>query len=160
MDKVNKIINDQEYRLYLEKNNKHEQKRIYCKHDLAHFLDVARIGYIINLENRLNISKNLIYSSALLHDIGKWKQYESQIPHHIASASLSQPILRRVGFEDEEIQLIQEAILCHRDPSVATNQDLKGLLYKADKLSRRCFDCKAKHQCNWDNTVFNSEIIV
>ena len=37
-----------------------EKSRIFCKHDLQHSLDVARIAYILNLEADLKIEKEII----------------------------------------------------------------------------------------------------
>ena len=51
-EKINKIEND-------------EKTRVFCKHDFSHLMDVARICYIINLEENLNIDKDLILS--LIH---------------------------------------------------------------------------------------------
>ena len=49
---------------------KAEQERIYCNHTMEHFLDVARICYIMVLQDRAEISRELIYGAALLHDLG------------------------------------------------------------------------------------------
>ncbi|WP_128609458.1 HD domain-containing protein, partial [Clostridium haemolyticum] len=50
--------------------------------------------YIINLENKLSFNKDVIYACGLLHDVGRWQQYEESIPHEIASANLSEEILK------------------------------------------------------------------
>ena len=60
-----------------------EQKREFCRHQMPHLLDVARIAYILNLERQLGIEKEVIYTAALLHDIGKFGQYRDGIPHEI-----------------------------------------------------------------------------
>ncbi len=157
MDRINLIINNQKYLNHLKKNRKHEKKRIYCKHNLQHFLDVARIAYIYNLESGLNIEKDLIYATALLHDIGKWQQYESKIPHCSASALLSQEILEECGFVPEEIEKITSAILTHRSyPD--SEAELNLLIYRADKQSRRCFACKAYNNCDWPDEKKNKGI--
>ena len=43
-----------------------ERDRQFCRHDLVHFLDVARLAYIENLERGLGVDKELIYAAALL----------------------------------------------------------------------------------------------
>ena len=58
-----------------------EKDRIYCRHGMEHFLDTARIAYIRSLEETIPVSKDHIYAAALLHDIGKWQQYEDGTPH-------------------------------------------------------------------------------
>lgn len=52
-----------------------------ARHGMVHFLDVARIGTIIALEEGLKIDREWIYAAALLHDCGKHEQYEIGIPH-------------------------------------------------------------------------------
>ena len=54
-----------------------EQERIFCCHQMNHLLDTARIAYILSLERGIGISKEAIYAAAILHDIGKGRQYES-----------------------------------------------------------------------------------
>ena len=62
-----------------------EASREFCRHDVTHFLDVARLAWIENLERGLGVSKEEIYAAALLHDIGRHLQYEKGIPHDEAS---------------------------------------------------------------------------
>ena len=54
MERVNKIITHDMYKKYLEKNHRAEENRCFCRHDMAHFLDVARLAMIFALpENRM-----------------------------------------------------------------------------------------------------------
>lgn len=127
-----------------------EKGRIFCHHDMVHFLDVARIGRILNAEEGLGVKTELIYGAALLHDIGKHLQYKEGIPHELASAELAAGILSRCGFDEKETSVIIDAIRGHRDPGAALEKNLKGILYRADKLSRACFCCPAEGDCNWE----------
>ena len=52
-----------------------ERDRQFCRHQMPHLLDVARIAYIRSLENGLGLKKEVIYAAAILHDIGKASQY-------------------------------------------------------------------------------------
>ena len=61
------------------------ETRIFCGHDMAHFLDVARLAYLFNLEENLKLEKEEIYTAALLHDVGRFVQYEDGTPHQLAS---------------------------------------------------------------------------
>ena len=70
-----------------------EASREFCRHDVTHFLDVARLAWIENLERGLGVSKEEIYAAALLHDIGRHLQYEKGIPHDEASVQLGGQIL-------------------------------------------------------------------
>jgi len=145
MERVNLIINDAEYLEYLKKNQEHEIDRIYCHHDEHHFIDVSRVAYIIALEEQLDIGKEIIYASGLLHDIGRWMEYEKGGDHAIASKELADGILRKSGFTEEEIREILEAIAGHRNKEESSQ--LADILYRADKLSRVCTGCNARSTC-------------
>ena len=138
-----------------------EETRVFCRHQMNHLLDVARIAYILNLEMKLGISRDLIYAAALLHDIGKGRQYEEGIPHETASADLAEQILAdmpaKLAFTSEEQQQILTAIRGHRRLRCDA-EPLEALLYKSDKMSRACFACPAESQCNWSNDKKNMEI--
>jgi len=157
MNRIKNIIENKRYIKCIKKNEKKEKNRIYCKHTLEHFVDTARIAYIINLEKGLNIDKELIYASALLHDIGKWKQYKNGMPHEIASSVIAKTILMECNFNSDEILLITEAIDSHRT-KVENPFDLKGILALADKLSRNCFYCKVNDKCNWNDEKKNNSL--
>lgn len=147
MKRFNSLLHDENYLCYLNKNVLNEKNRIFCKHGLEHFLDVARIAYIINLEENLGFSKEIIYVTSILHDIGKFLQYEKNVPHELASYNLAENLIDKYNFHKEEKQLIKEGILGHR------NKDSTGfakLIYRADKLSRLCLKCETKNECNWD----------
>lgn len=61
MERVDKILQNSFYRECLVKISDWEEKRQFCRHDSNHFLNVARIAYIINLEENLDIDKEMIY---------------------------------------------------------------------------------------------------
>jgi Predicted HD superfamily hydrolase len=165
MDRVNQIINHPLYKKELEQILALEQERIYCKHNIEHFLDVARVMYIFCLEEKQQIAKDIIYGTALLHDIGRAKEYLENIPHEMASVEISQLILPNCGYKTEEIRLITKAIAGHRkaeltknSPKESTADTLQHLLKTADKRTRNCFACEAKASCNWDETKKNKRI--
>lgn len=138
-----------------------EQKRIFCRHQMDHLLDVARIAYILNLERGLGISKEVIYAAAILHDIGKGRQYEHGVPHEIASADIAEQIFadmpKEFRFTQHEQQQILTAIRGHR--KLRKNAEpLETLLYESDKASRACFACPAEPECNWSTDKKNMEI--
>ncbi len=156
-ERFNLILKHPDYQEYLKRNEIEECNRSFCCHNLPHFLDVARIAYIINLEQSLNYSKDLIYAIALLHDIGRWKQYTENLPHDIASAELAEPILIECGYQETERKQILEAILSHRRIGRTINS-LNEIIYKADKISRSCYCCKASTECNWSGEKKNDVI--
>lgn len=127
-----------------------EKERRFCRHQMDHLLDVARIAYIQNLEAGLGFSKEMIYAAAILHDIGKAVQYEQGIPHEAVSAEIAGVILDDVqnSFSEEEQQEILRAVRRHRK----YREDMtpfEKLLYTSDKKSRQCFACHVEQECNW-----------
>lgn len=152
MERVNRILNNPTYREYLKKIEICEVDRIFCRHNMEHFLDVARIAYIMVLEQGLKISKEVVYAIALLHDVGRWIQYEKGIPHEQASAELSKELLDDSGFTAEEKRIILDGIISHRK---ADDDIINNIIYDSDKLSRKCFTCKASSLCNWSEEEKN-----
>lgn len=155
MERLNRLINDKRYVKALEKINKDEKNRIYCKHGFQHLLDTARIAYIKALEEKLPYSKEMIYVAALLHDIGKVMQYENGIPHDEASAEIAKELLFDYGFLNEA-DLILDSILNHRKEDNGNEFNL--LIYKSDKLSRGCYSCNATKGCYWSEDKKNLKL--
>lgn len=137
-----------------------EQNRIFCGHNRAHLLDVARIAYIENLETGANIPKYLIYAAALLHDIGRHLQYTKGVPHHEASARIASKILPECGFSQEDTRRILDAVLSHRDKAAGSADGLSGMIYRADKRSRCCFACPAEPECDWSREKKNMTLTI
>jgi len=158
MNRIDKILNHDLFLCCVKENEKAEVKRQFCRHDMPHFLDVARIGEIINLEGNLGLNREWIYAAALLHDCGKYVQYENGTPHELASANIAPEILTDCGFDSIETGVIVDAIRCHRDVAVAEEPNLRGVLYRADKASRACFACKSEKECNWKDSKKNLTI--
>lgn len=159
MERANKILNHDLFNVYLGEIRRIEEKeREFCGHDLTHCLDVARIAMILNLEENLLLEKELIYATALLHDIGRHMEYREQIPHEQAGAVLASGILRDCGFSEGEVRLMVQAIAGHRSKHLADAPTLSGIIYRADKLSRPCFACGAEEKCDWSNRKKNREI--
>ncbi|MBO6114399.1 MAG: HD domain-containing protein [Lachnospiraceae bacterium] len=161
MERIEKILNNNIYNQCMAGIERAEENRLFCLHDTEHSLAVARIAYIINLENELGYDKECIYAMALLHDIGRCREYEEGIPHHDAGSVLAFDILKACDFSEEEIYDITSAISNHKKLSKDTSRrELKYILYKADKLSRNCFECKMYNECYWDEEKKNQTIII
>ena len=158
MKQVNRIIEHPAYKEALAEIANREENRIFCKHDTVHFMNVARIAMILNLEEQRGVDKDLIYATALLHDIGRHIQYDDKTPHEIASAEIAELILKECGFRKKEIQQILQAILLHRSQKEAKKQALSDIIYRADKLSRECYFCKASDLCDWKKGKKNKEL--
>ena len=105
----------------------------------------------------------MIYTAAVLHDIGKSFQYEKKIPHEIAGTEIAEKILSGLpgefSFTETEKRQILTAIKGHRRLREDA-EPLERLLYESDKASRMCFACPAEKQCDWSKEKKNLEIKV
>ncbi|MCW3490517.1 HD domain-containing protein [Dethiobacter alkaliphilus] len=148
MDRVQKLTADPDYRRYLCVTAQYETERPFCRHDFNHLLDVARIAWILCLQRSIDIGQPVVYAAALLHDIGRFAQYEDKAVDHAAeSARLAEPLLIKHGFTAAEISTILPAITAHRLPPETLEDPFSAVLAEADDLSRRCFDCTAQKGC-------------
>lgn len=157
-DCKNTIIQHELFKICCKEIEKDEKNRVFCRHNINHFIDVARLMMILNVKENLNIDENLIYATALLHDIGRHLQYRKGIGHEISSAQIAPLILAECEFTREEENKIIEAILKHRDVKTSKEQNLNGLLYRADKMSRACYCCNAEPICNWPKEKKNLKL--
>lgn len=155
MERMNKIIQHPLWKESMQQIMEIEETRIFCKHDFQHFMDVARIAYIENLEKNIGISKEWIYAAAFLHDIGRHLEYKQGISHEIASSEIAAVILKECGFEEEAQKEILNAIQSHRNKEQRNMNTFEGIIYRADKKSRNCMFCEASKECNWDITKKN-----
>lgn len=156
MKRCDNILNHKYYIECMEKIKKYERERIYCLHDFAHSMDTARIMYIKSLEDSIKIKKEIIYASAILHDVGRVGQYEGNIPHDTAACEISKKILPECGFDEEECEMIVRAISEHRE--VYERSPLGELLYFGDNKSRMCMQCIARPTCKWKEDEMNMEV--
>ena len=155
MNNIDVIMSNKLYKEALKKLSEYERDREFCNHTIEHFIDVSRIAYIMVLEEGLKVSKDVIYAIGLLHDIGRVRQYEEGIHHDIASVEMSREILKETSFTEQEINIILNGIANHRKES---DNKLEEIIYKADKLSRQCFNCKAEKECYWSSEKKNFKI--
>lgn len=160
MERINRIIRHPLYEDYLNRISVWEKDREFCRHDTVHFMDVARIAMILNEREHYKNEQTLIYGAALLHDIGRWQQYEMGVCHAKASAALAPAILKDCGFLQAEREIILSAISTHRQETVKDEKNLNGLLYRSDKLSRPCYFCRKEAECNWKEGRKNLEISI
>ena len=158
MDRVDKILNHNLFIEHIARNDAAEADRSFCRHNIAHLLDVVRIAMILNLEEGLFLDKEVVYGAALLHDIGKHVQYEEGTPHEQAGAVIASDILKECGYSDLETDVIVDAIRNHRTEGIAEEKSLNGVLYRADKSSRPCFACNMEKLCNWKKEKKNMQI--
>lgn len=155
MIKTNEILYNNKYKEYLKELNEYEKDRIYCKHNLEHFLNMSRIAYIKVLEEGLAIEKDIIFSIGLLHDIGRVLQYRNGTPHDEGSIIIAEEIFNEVKFTEDEKKIILSAIKNHRKEGI---DKIQSIIYKSDKESRECFLCEARESCYWDESKKNLKI--
>ncbi|MBQ9894002.1 MAG: HD domain-containing protein [Ruminococcus sp.] len=157
LELANKIIKNERYRRLLDELRELEQDRIFCRHDLEHFMNVARIAMIMCSEQGAEAEPDIIYSAALLHDIGRVEEYKTGVPHDISGVKISSEILDDIGCESLKKECILKLIASHHCVS-DDKTVIEEIFYRADKKSRLCFDCKAQKECKWSDEKRNNEI--
>jgi len=155
MNNIDIITSNPKYLEYVRKIEVFEKERIFCKHTIEHFLDVARISYIQVLENNMKYSKEVIYAIALLHDIGKSIDHEVEGSHIQIGVDLCKKY--------KESQIVINTVASHHgdcepESLMDSEDELSKLIYTSDKLSRNCFNCKGKEKCYWDENKKNYTI--
>lgn len=160
MERVHAVFHHPLYRKCYCRLEELEQDRKFCRHQMPHLLDVARIAYILDLEQGAGIPRDVVYAAAILHDIGKYAQYEDGTPHELAGRDIAAEILESLPkdrrFSPEEQEMILTAVQGHRRQREGA-QVLERLLYRADKASRMCFSCPAEQECDWSAEQKNME---
>lgn len=155
-DKIKAILNHEEFKKRNELIGVYERERKYCLHNLQHFIDTARITYILILENKelenlfpdksVNQVKELVYAAGLLHDLGRVEQYLNGIDHALVSGEIAEHIMKDIGFSPGDIDIVCRAIAEHRMYK-ESNSSFGKRLYQGDKLSRQCHGCDAFDEC-------------
>ncbi|MCI5839988.1 MAG: HD domain-containing protein [Peptoniphilaceae bacterium] len=152
LENTNIIYSSNQYKKILEEIDFYEKDRIFCKHNIEHFLSVARIMYIISTEKNLNFNPDMIYTTALLHDLGRLDEYKYKADHAISSIKEAEKFLKITNFSDIQKEIIKNAIKNHRGNLKKSENDIYSFVNvfkKADKLSRNCKMCSAKSECYW-----------
>ncbi|MGI6119072.1 MAG: HD domain-containing protein [Desulfosporosinus sp.] len=156
MARVNQLLQLEDYISYIEKIDEMERDRLFCKHGFEHGLNVAQIAYAYLLEKEeLSISKESVYAAALLHDIGRWVEYQTGEDHAEASARLALPLLEACNFRSDEIQVIIKGIREHRRHHEDNLTLLGAALALADDWARDCRQCSVQAQCYKHNKAMN-----
>ena len=154
---ANKILANKTFRRKLGELEELEKGRIFCGHGLDHLLGVARIAALLCAERGVEADPDVIYSAALLHDIGRVEEYSSGLPHELAGPVSAAAILAEVGCGEEEAEEIIRLIAVHRRAEAASGT-LEAIFYEADKKSRACYLCRARSECRWPEEKRNAGI--
>jgi uncharacterized protein len=103
------------------------------------------------------VAKDIVYAAALLHDVGRWQEYQDPtVDHAEASAELAEPLLLEVGYHPQVAAEIVKAIRLHRK---GASEGLAQVLYQADKLSRPCYLCGSRQKCSWSADKQNKVLL-
>lgn len=159
MSRVNKLLEHKDYISYMTKIEVLEKERLFCKHGFEHGLNVARIVYAYLLEKgEIPLLKEIVYAAAFLHDIGRWREYESGEDHAEASARLALPLLEACRFSDEDTKVILKGIREHRRQPESNLTPLGAALALADDWERDCRHCSVQGQCYKFNKAMNQVV--
>ena len=157
LTRADRIMKHEKFLRAVRLINESEKDRIYCRHGVEHLLDVARAGAMIADERDYDLETDIIYAAALMHDIGRAKDYEDGTPHDQGSVMLAGEILPECGYNDDEVAQIVMAVAAHRMENIG--MPLAEVLYEADKKTRLCFMCDAKKTCKWPRDKMNMELV-
>lgn len=150
MNYVDRLIQNEKYLETMGQIHEMERQRIYCHHGFNHLLDVARIAYLINLEMEFGYEKEFLYLCALLHDIGRAKEYSTGVSHEKAGVELAKQLLAEIEYPEELQGKILEKVEDHRHASMPEEGITReNFFWFADKRARNCFACNAAETCNW-----------
>lgn len=158
MEYVKKLLQETDYLQQLKVLEELEAERRFCRHGLNHVLDVARIAWIQMLEKGMAYEKETVYLTALLHDMGRVREYQEGTPHHEAGIEIAEEYLSQIGYSREKCNLILEAIGQHREKE-KLNDDFTNIIKEADTISRNCFFCEVTKECKWSRERKNTTII-
>ena len=92
----------------------------------------SKTGLHFALERNLDCSRELIYCTALLHDIGRAEQYTNGTPHDEAGVTIAGQILADLNFSESEKAQILTAIGEHRS-STGNLPILSQIIYEQTK---------------------------
>lgn len=159
LELANRILKNEYYISQLSQLEELETDRVFCRHNMEHFLSVARITVILCSRSGIVIDDDVVYSAALLHDIGRVEEYRDGIPHDIASQATAERVLDEISCPEAEKQQIISLIADHRKNGLAPDTP-EAMFGTADKLSRNCFECRARKHCKWKKESMNLEIEV
>lgn len=86
---------------------------------------------------RMGARLDILAPAALLHDIGRSREYESQgtVCHAILGAEMAEPILAELAYSKEEQEAICHCIRCHRFRGNNVPETVEAkIIFDADKL--------------------------
>lgn len=106
-------------------------------HNLDHVMRVHNMCVCLSKYEE-NVDLDILIPAALLHDIARVIESQNKtgkIDHAVLGGSMSEEILRNLGYEEEKIAKIKHCILTHRYRSGNYPKTIEAkILFDADKL--------------------------
>lgn len=106
-------------------------------HNLDHVMRVQNMCIFLSKYEE-NVDLDILIPAALLHDIARVIESQNntgKIDHAVLGGSMSEEILRNLGYEEEKIVKIKHCILTHRYRSGNHPKTIEAkILFDADKL--------------------------
>lgn len=158
MERIQPLLHNPTYCDSIRKIETLEKQRIYCRHGLPHLLDVARIAALLAADRNAAYPRDVIYAAALLHDLGRLKQYTTGEPHAEAGVNMARELLQETAFTEQEQAEILDAVGRHQ--TGAAPDSLAQMIYEADEASRMCFTCPARDTCYWPEQRRNPTVLL
>ena len=172
MKYTEKLLQNESFKNVQEAISQWEISRIYCHHELSHCMDVARMAWIYFLEDcqkkhlfledlQLEEKKDFIYVCALLHDIGRAKQYETGIHHSVCGQKLAEGMLLDIGAPESWKEAVLRIVAGHHacDRSSDPEWKIADYIDRADHDCRPCFCCEGKDTCKWSREERNHTLV-
>lgn len=157
MKYIEKLLSNDKYKNDLDTLCALEANRVFCKHDKTHFKNVSLIARVLNQENSLKISEDVIDLCAYLHDMGRLAEYSGVENHHKASYNYALDIMNEIEVpKDMQNQVLLGISHGVKRFDVTERYDnrhklltLNEIISFADHFSRNCYDCKESEGCKW-----------
>lgn len=158
MNAPDRLLAHPDYQRALRAIEEKERTRRFCRHSLDHATDVARLLWILVLENDRPFDKDTVTLTAMLHDIGRSVDNDN---HDAESVRIARTLLAEINVPPAQSAQILSAIASHRDKNTTIDPQqasLGQLLALADKRSRPCYRCPAAKDCYWPEALKNKSI--
>ncbi len=117
--------------------NKFVSDEMTIVHDMGHAYDHVKRVFSLAMEvgEKLGAELKILGAAALLHDVGRTREAETGISHSISSGEIGHDILVKVGYSQDEIDMVKQVIRTHRFSEGLKPNSLEGqILSDVDKL--------------------------
>ncbi|MFA5208156.1 MAG: HD domain-containing protein [Candidatus Paceibacterota bacterium] len=112
------------------------EKEASFEHKIDHVLRVYNLCLLLAKNEKVDL--DILKAAALLHDIARTKEDKDttgKIDHALLGAEMAEPILKKLKFPEEKIQIIKDCIISHRYRNDHEPKTIEAkILFDADKL--------------------------